>query len=1088
MSACIIDTEEVTRFSPLEVGACPKVGRGGPAEPPPPPAAAHCGFDRHGAAGLLLWLLLTASMSPAALPPDAVVLAPETMTITGEGWEVRENFDGWFKGWTTGNKCLYGALAGEGEATATLTCPADGVYRIWVRYLDLGRQQRKGVNSFLVEALQEKRPDDPIELDLDVPPPAGDGAMLALDLAADARPLEKRNTKEFDMFGLRIGEAGEAKWGDSFAAFVWDSMEAKLRKGDYTLRISKTHPRRTERHQRLIDCIIITSDETYEAQTEDLTPLYVRFDVPAVRTNALRFLLRSRLADGGNFFEHVSFSTPFVKPVKPGASSEWIEVSKYLKAGKLGQYNRVTFDGFVNKRGETLDADYTVHLSRSPSTNGIVKTLERRGRGSSVSFRIDLLNREAILSEIEESAANLVRSQATPAVGRYPTQFVFQTSCAVSDALEQTWRNEMQALRNLGINQIAYPPDAAERYARQGFTRAKVGFYIWNLKNRPENSTASECYLNPDREKIARAAEEAEQKARQYPPGIEVVRLAGFADEPGFDYLAHVPECPLCQAAFPGYLKAMNVPYEVFAREVEELALEQVLAGEAPATGAARSLDAVRPSADTNRPHHFYWTSRFGINTVTEFIRTGTQAAETNNPAWRTTLNFANQLRSTLAGSGLDWFEIFRTRAMTFGENEDYIAWVKNFQLRGYLMAVMRAACKTQGYAYGPLAAYPGNTGWELVAGGFSQIGQGATFFSFFNYGPHYVPSSSPCSHLPWVHDATRHLTYATGAVEDRLYGARVMTGDVATLLSTTSDIWSVAPAQSSQTFANLYGMERFYLYLILRHLQASVDVLAEEDLATDLKPYRMLLATDSHLRRAYAPAVREWVEAGGTLYVGANALAFDEYNQPLGLIEGMGLARGLLANDGNLNPGRPQYELNHRRSLGLVQTPEPFNAIFGTQSLAGGETLFTRDDGTPALIEVAFGRGRVIAGCTFPAMEYIKTSDWDTELPIRSTVRFNSGPRAFIGRALERGGVVPRASCSNLFLEANLLENGRHVIVALANWSGTEQEATVTFRGLGRVAEVQAVRTPIRIVGKTDDELVVAGRFGPGDFLTILR
>ena len=121
----------------------------------------------------LLGLIVPLLIARAALPPDAVVVEPATMTISGAGWEVRENFDGWFKGWTTENRCLYGAMAGEGEATAQLDCPADGVYRIWVRYLDLGRKQRKGLNSFIVEALQEKRPDDPIELDLDAKPPAG---------------------------------------------------------------------------------------------------------------------------------------------------------------------------------------------------------------------------------------------------------------------------------------------------------------------------------------------------------------------------------------------------------------------------------------------------------------------------------------------------------------------------------------------------------------------------------------------------------------------------------------------------------------------------------------------------------------------------------------------------------------------------------------------------------------------------------------------------------------------------------------------------------------------------------------------------
>ena len=1030
-----------------------------------------------------------APQARADLPLDAIVIEPETMTIKGSGWVVQENFEGWFKGWTTGNRCLYGAKPGEGEATIEFNCPAAGNYRIWVRYLDLAAKSRgTSLNSFIVEAKQHKTAFDSADDDLDFSDLDKKADGMGLDLLPTNVSVDKKNSKEFDKFSLRMGEANQIKWGDSWAAFVWDSMDARLGKGPCTLRVTKTHARRTERHQRLLDCIIITTNQAYEAQTEDLTPVYVRFDVPAARTNALRFFLRSRRSDGSDFFEHVSWGTPFVKPVKPGASSEWIELSRYLKAGKLGQYNRVTFGCCIKDRGDLRDAEYTVNLSLTPSPEGIVKTVERTGLGRSVSFRIDLNNREEIRSELEESAANLMRSQAVPAIGCYPTQFVFNTSCEIGSCMDQTIKNELQALRNIGINRIAFSPGVAERYVSEGFSRCRVGFYTWNLAERPTNSPSGVCFLNPNIEAIQREVERAEAIAKQYPPSIEVVRLGSLADEPGFNYLAHMPMCPVCQKAFPEYLKAQQVPYSVFAKELDDIAMASVLTDDAQKTDVTGTLDDVMPCSDTNYPHLFYWSSRFGINTVTEFIRTCTQAAEKQNPEWLTTLNFANQLRSTLAGSGLDWFEIFRSKAMTYGENEDYVAWVKNFQIRGYLMAVMRAACQTHGYHYGPLAAYPSNTGWDVVAGGFSQIGQGATYISFFNYGPHYISASSPCSGLQWVHDSTRHLTYATGAVEKYLFGAKVMRCDVATLLSTTSDIWNFDQSADGQTFANLYGMERIYLYLILRHLQASVDVLAEEDLTEELKKYPMLLVSDSHLRRAFAQPVRDWVEAGGTLYVGANALAYDEYNQPLGLLEGMGLQRSALEIDENLMPGRPEYELRHRKSLGLVQTKDPFNAIFATQKLSGGETLFKLGDEEAAMVEVGFGKGRIIAACTFPAMEYIKTSDWNKDLPTLSTVHFKSGPRDFIAKALERGRVVPRAYCNNMFLEANLLEKGNVVIVALANWSGQEQEATLRFQGLGRIKDVKAVRTPIKIVSQTNEELVVAGCFGAGDYLTLER
>ncbi|OGV50047.1 MAG: hypothetical protein A2X49_04820 [Lentisphaerae bacterium GWF2_52_8] len=223
-------------------------------------------------------LFICGGILRAALPEDAIVLEPETMKITGDGWVVKENFAGWFKGACTGNKCLYGAGKGEGKASAILECQRSGKYHIWVRYLDLEKAARKEkFNTFIITAYQENAKDATGNAN------SGDSMESLLNNVREENKDTLKNRKEFDQFGLRLDQAGEAKWGDSYAAFVWDFMEADLNKGKFELLIEKSHPDKTGPYQRTLDCIIITSDLKYEALDSDFYPLYVKF-VPDPKT------------------------------------------------------------------------------------------------------------------------------------------------------------------------------------------------------------------------------------------------------------------------------------------------------------------------------------------------------------------------------------------------------------------------------------------------------------------------------------------------------------------------------------------------------------------------------------------------------------------------------------------------------------------------------------------------------------------------------------------------------------------------------------------------------------------------------------
>ncbi len=955
----------------------------------------------------------------AQLPADALFVEAETMIADQTQWKTRR-IEGYYGGYVSGKAWLESSPRGEGTATAALQCPAAGKYHIWVRYSDA--LKRNAATPFQVTVTQS----------------------------------EQRVRKEFNTASLRTDADGQKRWGNRVHALVWDCMEVDLEPGAFELMVSKNGA------ANMIDCFLITRDLTYLPYIEDCFPLYMKIEAAPDSEKAWRYSLWGRKADGKYYWEHVSLQLPFARrALKGGEASEWVYISNLLALSEPGTWNRLVVSAFGSKRQEKAPAaNYNVYFSTTPDEKGIVKKVERRGRGPAAAFKIVLTEREQITSDLEESAANLQRSMADQAYGKRPEKFPVATQAIIDTLSDETLRNEIETLRNIGVNIISFAPEYADRFSNLGWNNVSVSFRPYHLQTTVKGIR---CGRQPKKDAIVSLIEGAEKTAASYPPGINVTREASLADEPRSQYLRHVTECPVCIKAFPQYLKQQQVPLE----ELQE-----------------NSYNDIKPSADRSNAVLFYWSSRYGIDTSLEFFKFCTRTAEAKSPDWKTKVNFAGEIRGNMVAAGMDWFELYRQGALTTGYHEDYSAWMKNYQIRGYYMAVMRAACAPYDRIFGPLACFPSNTQWEFIAAGFSQLGQGAKKFTFFNYGPHYIPTSSPCSALQWVHNAARHVTYAIGAVEDQLLNAEVVKGDAAMLLSTTGDLWQANPSQPD--FTNPYGMERTFLYLLLRHLHVRVDILPEEDLASRLAGYKLLLVTDTHIRREYVPALREWVRNGGVLYAGANALSFDEYNRPLSLLDEMGIVRGALEGDANLAPGRPPYEMAKRKVLGQVDTAQKFGFIIAAQNLRGGAVVFRRDNGQNALTVSGFGQGKLAAGGIFPALAYIYHAQTDSSLKLITPVNYPEGPRQFIEAVVKASGITPSVTAGDALLEPNLLRRGKTLLIALANWSGREIESTLTLRGMGSAAGVKALRSTVKLINNNSDEVVIDGTFGNGDFIIV--
>lgn len=965
----------------------------------------------------------------AALPEDAVVLEAEKMNF-GKGWKILQT-----KGspYASDGKTLSGSLKGNGTAAATVKIPADGTYRVWVRYLS-ERPRKKGRH---------------------------------LPFAISVRQQDNVKQKVMDSAPLK-----GVRFNVNFRLFVWDHIEMNLQKGDAEISFSKSgkdiggcSPTR-----RQIDVLVITRDKKYVPHGTDLTPLYVKFIPSPAQKKPLALAFFIRKTDRVYVHQHVSLRTALVRQkTAPGKESKWFEISRYLQlTPPKGRYNVINFRAFENNRRDNTDADYELVFSTTPSDKGIIRRVKRSGKGSSISLEIAVGKKHIINTDMEESLKNLKKSQKAMklARGKAPVKMPVFTGLSSGLISENAFSNEAQALKNIGFTCFPMPEKQAENMKKNGVSPYCRGpFLILNRNKTFKGGREALCYFSLNEQRINKDLSDFAQAVKKYPASSKPFVWCTWADEPETGYHAHIPKCPECKKRFALYLKENKVP-------LKDLGVS--------------SYDDVIPDFKPSGKAVFYWSSRFGLYMGTEFMKNIHTLIKKHNRDWLVTINFNNAVRSSMSGAGWDWFDIMAQNALDCLQVEDYMGWFKSYQSRTWQAALQRSACSIKGQPFGPLTTYPNNTPWELQAANFAQLAQGSTFYHYFTYGPHYSPGSSPSSRNQWVFDSTAIFTYALGEMENEVLNSTTRKGDVALLFSLTSDIWNSHDYKANSGFRNLYGMERTFTYILLRHLQYNVDILSEDMLSERLDRYPVLVATGTHIRRAMIPVLEKWIRKGGVLYAGANALSFDEYGKPLGLLEKYGIKRKILRQDKSLNPGRPPYELRHRKPTDKVNTSTAFDALFLTGKITGASALISGNQNNAVLAERACGKGKIIASAILPAMSYIRYAK-KVEKHLNSATVYPAGPREFMKKAIGKYALAS-VECNHPMLEASLKQGKDFHLLIAANWSGRDIDAQITLRGLPAVKKIKSVRSDIKVLKNVPGELKLSGKINTGDIIKIFH
>lgn len=294
----------------------------------------------------------------------------------------------------------------------------------------------------------------------------------------------------------------------------------------------------------------------------------------------------------------------------------------------------------------------------------------------------------------------------------------------------------------------------------------------------------------------------------------------------------------------------------------------------------------------------------------------------------------------------LNLFDLGRHRALGAMQVED---WSWNPYKVAFGMLILRGATREHGQPIGGLIV-GGSPLQRYVA----DLAMGARSVFSYLYGPLRTIGPPWAEHEPTIEQFGRIHRWLDRLREDL----------------TACDL---RPARAAILFSNLTEMNhRFYphhiwerqaIFAALADEGLPVEVLSEEELIDNpasLSRYKVIYVGDPHVHSQAQQRILDWVEQGGTLWSFYAGLSRQEYDQPSTILD-------------------PVFGLKSRREPPLGSTPgrdgphrievsdgEPFQAVrleglIGkpVYELAGGEAVAAFEDGSPAIVRHAFGRGQ---------------------------------------------------------------------------------------------------------------------------------
>ncbi len=698
-----------------------------------------------------------------------------------------------------------------------------------------------------------------------------------------------------------------------------------------------------------------------------------------------------------------------------GRDSEtpWVDIGQILSSEGV---NAIRFIAVFDYQKPAPESDFTVYFSSSPSMDGLIKSFNRSGPGAGLNVTVDIKNK-LIKSDLEWSEESLKQARSiSVAGGRKPQKFPIQTVCYVNPLYhsEKVLNNEIEILSLLGFSGLS----PVSIFTKRGFPHPYGEVTYWHHRR-------NHCVNNLDMDAVKRTITAAVENWKQTGLIKQFTRIS-LMDEPSSPNLDHIAACPTCKEKFVLYLKEKRLKPQDFSKE---------------------SWQQICPVKEKSNAKLYYYTVCFRNKSLADFFKTGTDILRGLAPELKTTVNFSEELTyyGNLLRRGVDWFGILSTGALSYGWTEDWLTHGISAQLCGYHADFLRSACKKEKQRFGMYTIM--TRPWDTQAKAATEIGHGAKSIFFYNYGPLYTGASDAQSDRYYKYSVLREFNYAVGTVEDYLETSEVPQSRIALLYSHTTDIWTMDEGHS------LFGKERMYLYLILRHLGYPVDILTEDDVIDGrLKSYDCLFVIGSHLKKEIVQPLLNWTISGGLVYLAPSTGQYDQFNSPLNLLQVFGFkTEGFVFQEG---PGRAEFEAPKLKTIETVQFADgKINVVCGYQRMkkTGDEKVLAQfTDGSLAFLLKKTGKGYASFCGFFPGNSYVREASivrktqWENlirEQKIRDSncaLFYPAEPRILMQGFLNLLWWEPPVKSSHYLVEANILKGDKGIVISVANWSGS--------------------------------------------------
>jgi hypothetical protein len=1017
--------------------------------------------------------------------PWVKIVEAEAMTLQGD-WKVVKGQEGYFpaapNNWSA-NRIRGGESANPAVATQDVEVPADGKYAVWVRY-----ESPCGFDVHFSLTIQQ-----------------GDPAA-----AVYAESFGDRADAKCFNGSWRV----QGPWNYHNTDYVYQKGVANLKRGQARLTLTKSSAGKYTA-ARIVDLIALTDDLNLEPGRE-LNAWQERGPVASFYHPGIMV--------------HCNRPFYFRLQIKPGAAASRATLTYRHGTGWRGPRRSLAFttDRSLFERYETENATLETTVARKRAA---FPENERLPGGYDSGWMRYELNTFDTATVIANCAAEATLQVARNADGADAAAFNLQSNVPLSVLVatgdsrmeDELFRGRVAATGELFAEEFtaqlaAYSVSGQRPYlfgnlvtpstsfgkARWPFFEAVGGsgvyFQVPPDAYLPENAKR----LGVNRSMAYRALQNMGLKFKYYEgdyadlrKALEAIRAGldaeGVGDIPqtfkmieesGPPSLALLRASPVISEKFRDYLKGLGAkPGEFVARA----ALAAAVAAGKTADADLWPLVMLSPGAPqdaADNPALFYHSKQFGnllfadncamaVKFVEEIFPKGSRA---NAGA------IFPQDGHGVRRNWYDEFTLFRRRGMTsFGSEMTWglngTPYYAGAQSESYEGTIARGVAKYHDATLGPThllackrygypAEYVELTTYALASHGYRAV--------------HYYINAdfTGLDH----YKAMKRAGFALGAVEKQMIGSKVVPGKVALGWSETTAIWDQAvPTDSGFNRPGnlMYGLERHYLYLLLRHLQLPVDLLSDADVEEGrLKGYAAYFMVGDHTTARAAQAVRDWVADGGVLVSGAGGGLWDEYNRPLDTLKdvyGIKGARQYAAEQGrayipgedyavNVNDNRlekqeqalrAKLELLHALPLDTITCNGRELPVLGYKqglTAEGGGVAGTFAGGGAAIITNSFGKGQALIMGFLPGISYLYQA-----FPLRPygrggedlSVYLYPDYKPLVREALAGliRGVWPAmgaaVTASNPYVEANLMADaaGNHY-VALVNFSGAPIDA----------------------------------------------